>query len=171
MAEALAAEWQQAGGEQGGEMDFDDVPLTRLAGTAQERIARRPGAGAIEALARYGESDLLCYRAEGPVALVERQDRAWQPWLDWARMRTLARALRITTGDRLRAAGPGGAGGAADGRWPDTIRSRWPALGIAVPALGSLVLGLALARMRAFGGRGDGARDAGRDVPGGAVGQ
>jgi chaperone required for assembly of F1-ATPase len=143
LAEALAAEWQQAGGEKGGEMGFDDLPLTRLVGTAQARIAADP-ACAIDALARYGESDLLCYRAEGPVALVERQDHAWQPWLDWARMR-LGAALRVTTGivyvpqdqEALAALRR-----ALAGHDPLALA----ALGVAVPALGSLVLGLALAR-------------------------
>ena len=39
LADAVAAEWRDAGAAKGGEMSMDDVPLTRLAGTAQERIA------------------------------------------------------------------------------------------------------------------------------------
>ncbi|HEY5299149.1 MAG TPA: ATP12 family protein, partial [Acetobacteraceae bacterium] len=38
LARAVAAEWQAAGAE----MSFNDTPLTRLAGTAQERIAPDP---------------------------------------------------------------------------------------------------------------------------------
>ncbi len=145
LAEALAGEWRQAGGGKGGEMGFDDLPLTRLAGTAQERIAADPGAS-IDALARYGESDLLCYRAEGPAALVERQNHGWQPWLDWARTE-LGAALRVTTGvvylpqDREALAA---LRRALAGHDPLALA----ALGVAVPALGSLVLGLALARFR-----------------------
>ena len=37
LAEAIATEWQVAGGRVGGEMSYADVPLTRLAGSAQER--------------------------------------------------------------------------------------------------------------------------------------
>ena len=44
LADAIAAEWQTAGGTKGGEMSLDAVPLTRLAGTAQERVARDPAA-------------------------------------------------------------------------------------------------------------------------------
>ena len=33
LADAIAQEWQAAGGVKGGEMSFADTPLTRLAGT------------------------------------------------------------------------------------------------------------------------------------------
>src|SRR6185436_2674186 len=82
LARAIAEEWQVAGTAAGGEMSFEDTPLTRLAGTAQQRIAPDT-APTVDAIARYAESDLLCYRAEGPEKLVERQAREWQPWLDW----------------------------------------------------------------------------------------
>ncbi len=65
LALAIAAEWQAAGGAKGREMSFADTPLTRLAGTAQERVAPDP-APIVDALARYAESDLLCYRANSP---------------------------------------------------------------------------------------------------------
>lgn len=145
LARAIAAEWQQAGGSMGGEMSFADTPLTRLAGTAQDRIAPNPWP-TIDAIARYGESDLLCYRAAGPQNLVSRQAEAWQPWLDWVERRHGAR-LRVTTGviairqHRASVAALRGAVGALD-IWA------LAALGIAVPALGSLVLGLALAEQR-----------------------
>ena len=142
LAAAVAAEWQAAGGAKGGEMSFDDVPLTRLAGTAQERIAPDP-APVVDALAKYGESDLLCYRAERPPALVARQARAWQPWLDWA-AHTYGARLRVVTGvmhvaqdaDALEALRR-----AVAARTVPVLAG----LGVAVPALGSLVLGLALA--------------------------
>jgi hypothetical protein len=142
LAHAIAAEWQEAGGGKGGEMSFKDTPLTRLAGTAQERIAPDT-ALTVDAIARYGESDLLCYRALSPDALVERQHAGWQPWLDWAAARYGA-PLRVTAGvgyvkqhhDAIAALRRAVAGLDADAL---------AGLGIAVPALGSLVLGLALA--------------------------
>lgn len=145
LADAVAAEWGEAGGAKGGEMSLDSVPLTRLAGTAQERVARDPGAS-IAALARYGEADLLCYRAERPDALVARQSRSWDPLLEWAAASLDAR-LRVTAGvihvaqpePALAALTRAVAGFDADGL---------AGLGIAVPALGSLVLGLALAQGR-----------------------
>lgn len=142
LAEAIAAEWQAAGGAKGGEMSFVDTPLTRLAGTAQQRVAPDP-APTVDALARYGENDLLCYRAASPEELVRRQARAWQPWLDWAALAYDA-PLRVT------------AGVAPIRQHRDSVAALrrtvaaldvevLAALGIAVPALGSLVLGLALA--------------------------
>ncbi len=142
LAEALADEWQRAGGGPGGEMSFADTPLTRLAGTAQLRIAPDP-APTVDAIAAYGESDLLCYRAEGPEPLVRRQARAWQPWLDWAALAYDA-PLRVTSGIvhvRQDAAPLHALHRAVAARDPFTLA----ALGVAVPALGSLVLGLALA--------------------------
>jgi chaperone required for assembly of F1-ATPase len=142
LADAIAAEWQAAGGSKGGEMSFADTPLTRLAGTAQERIAPEP-APTIDALARYAETDLLCYRAESPPALVERQSRGWQPWLDWAAL-TYDAPLMVTSGisyarqSRHALTALRGAVAAFD---PPMLAG----LGLAVPALGSLVLGLALA--------------------------
>jgi len=96
LALAIAEEWRSAGGGKGGEMSFADTPLTGLAGTAQQRIAPDP-APTIDAIARYAESDLLCYRAETPASLVERQDSGWQPWLDWV-ARTYDAPLRVSTG-------------------------------------------------------------------------
>ena len=119
-----------------------DLPLTRLAGTAQQRIAADPAPVVLE-IARYGETDLLCYRADGPDALVERQQALWQPWLDWAARRHGAR-LAVTTGVVPVAQDP-----AALAALAGAVAAQTPlalaALGVAVPALGSLVLGLALA--------------------------
>jgi chaperone required for assembly of F1-ATPase len=142
LALAIAEEWQAAGSAKGGEMSFADTPLTRLAGTATERIAPDP-ASIIDAIARYGETDLLCYGAETPDTLVQRQHLLWAPWLDWAAV-TLDAPLRVTIGiahvkqhhDSIAALRR-----AVASQTPDALA----ALGIAVPALGSLVLGLALA--------------------------
>ena len=37
-----------------------------------------------EDILRYAGSDLICYRAEAPEALVERESELWDPYLDWA---------------------------------------------------------------------------------------
>ncbi|MCC6719627.1 MAG: chaperone, ATP12 [Acetobacteraceae bacterium] len=142
LANAIAAEWQRAGGARGGEMSFADTPLTRIAGTAQERVAPQAQAVALE-IARYAESDLLCYRADEPDALVQRQAEQWQPWLDWAETRYGARLL-VTTGvmHRPQPAESLARLAAAVAALPIPALA---ALGIVVPATGSLVLGLALA--------------------------
>jgi chaperone required for assembly of F1-ATPase len=142
LAEAVAAEWNAAGGAKGGEMSYADVPLTRIAGTAQERIAPDPEPVALE-IARYAESDLLCYRAGAPDALVARQEAGWQPWLDWAERRHGAR-LRVTSGV-VHVPQPAEALAALAGAVAVQDAFALAALGVAVPALGSLVLGLALA--------------------------
>lgn len=142
MAEALASEWQEAGGGKDGEFRLDDLPLTRIAGTGQERIAPAPAA-TIAALARFGETDLLCYRAPDPPALAARQHAAWQPWLDWA-ARTLGAELKVTTSVSYIAQDP-----AALAALTAALEAQdamvLAGLGVAVPALGSLVLGLAVA--------------------------
>jgi chaperone required for assembly of F1-ATPase len=145
LAEAVAAEWNLAGGRKGGEMGWDDVPLTRLAGTAQERIAPDPEPVILE-IARYGEADLLCYRADIPPALAQRQHAHWQPWLDWAanehgaQLRVTAGVVHVAQDTQALAA----LAQAVAAQAPPALA----ALGLAVPALGSLVLGLAMAAFR-----------------------
>ena len=142
LAEAIAAEWQAAGTQKGGTLIAEDVPLTRIAGTAQERIAPDP-APTIAALAVYGETDLLCYRAASPEALVARQSALWDPWLDWS-ARTHGASLRVTTGIGHIAQPPAALAAlrASLTRHPAFVLA---GLGILVPATGSLVLGLAVA--------------------------
>jgi chaperone required for assembly of F1-ATPase len=82
LGRAIAGEWNG----QGEEIDPRTMPLTGLANAAIDRVAPDPEAFA-RGLARYGESDLLCYRAEGPQPLVRRQAETWDPLLDWARGR------------------------------------------------------------------------------------
>ncbi|WP_149536976.1 ATP12 family protein [Siccirubricoccus phaeus] len=141
LAAAIAAEWQAAGGEKGGEMRMEDVPLTRLAGTAQERIAAEPAA-MVAGLAKYAETDLLCYRAEEP-KLAAAQAAQWQPWLDWA-ARQLDAPLLVTAGLMPVPQPP-----EALAALRRAVAARAPlelaALGVLVPAFGSLVLALAVA--------------------------
>ncbi|TVV70131.1 ATP12 family chaperone protein [Sphingomonas solaris] len=82
LAEAIAGEWRA----QGEKVDPASMPLTGLANAAIDRVA--PDTVAFSApLAAYGETDLLCYRADGPAELVARQAEVWDPILDWARHR------------------------------------------------------------------------------------
>jgi chaperone required for assembly of F1-ATPase len=79
LAEAVADEWRA----QGDKIDPWKMPSTGLANAAIDKITPELVAG----LAAYAESDLLCYRAAEPPALVARQDAEWNPVLDWARGR------------------------------------------------------------------------------------
>ncbi|WP_112381330.1 ATP12 family chaperone protein [Sphingomonas carotinifaciens] len=81
-AEAVAAEWAAVADM----VDPRAMPLTGLANAAIDRIAPDPAHFA-EGLARYGESDLLCYRADDPAELAARQAAAWDPVIAWARAR------------------------------------------------------------------------------------
>lgn len=78
-AEACAAEWEaQTEG-----VRPDTMPLTRSANAAIDKV-RVQFDEVADMIAAYGDTDLLCYRAEGPDGLVARQAAAWDPLLDWA---------------------------------------------------------------------------------------
>jgi chaperone required for assembly of F1-ATPase len=76
LAEAIAGEWAAVEGE----LNPAAMPLTGLANAAIDIVAPDVS-GFAQALARYAESDLTCYRAEGPQPLVARQVAAWEPVL------------------------------------------------------------------------------------------
>lgn len=79
LAAAIAAEWEA----QDKTIDPATMLLTQLANTTIDRVVREREVVVAGVLA-YAETDLLCYRAEQPAALVERQNAVWQPLLDWA---------------------------------------------------------------------------------------
>lgn len=138
LAEAVAGEWRGVGEA----IDPRAMPLTGLANAAIDRIAPDPASFA-EGLARYGESDLLCYRADDPPKLVARQAALWDPPLAWARGRYDV-GFEVTTGIVHRAQPPAtiarlGEAVGALGAW------RLAGLSPVVTITGSLVLALALA--------------------------
>ena len=79
MAQAIAVEWDA----QTGLVDPRTMPVTRSANAAIDKV-RHQRAEVIGLLAEYGGSDLLCYRAPAPDALVAHQAERWDPLLDWA---------------------------------------------------------------------------------------
>ena len=82
LAAAAAAEWAA----QGDVLKPITMPLTGFAYAAIDRVAPNP-AGFAATLARFAETELLCYRAEDPPPLVARQSAVWDPLLAWARER------------------------------------------------------------------------------------
>ncbi|MHA3914826.1 ATP12 family chaperone protein [Halovulum sp. GXIMD14793] len=82
LADALAAEWQAVGDT----IDPEVMSITRSANSAIDKVAPQKAAVAAM-LADYAGTDLLCYRAETPQGLVQRQAAAWDHWLDWSRTR------------------------------------------------------------------------------------
>lgn len=139
LAEAIAAEWRQP--TLGEEVQPQDMPLTQLAATATLRIAPSPAETAI-AIAAYGQSDLLCYRVTEPETLASRQHAQWQPWLDWAAQRHDA-LLLTTTGIGFVPQNPRSLAALARAVSGHDAHGL-AVLGVVVPVLGSLVLGLAV---------------------------
>lgn len=92
LAEELAGEWDA----QEEEVDPEKMPFTRLSNSALDKVSVQHAAVA-DMIAEYGGSDLLCYRAETPQSLIERQASAWDPLLAWAR-ETHGIVLNVQTG-------------------------------------------------------------------------
>ena len=69
---------------QGETIDPVTMPVLRLVNTAIDGVASDPQA-VLEDVLRFASSDLTCYRADAPQALVERQNQHWDPVIDWAR--------------------------------------------------------------------------------------
>lgn len=92
LAEQIAAEWQA----QKDKIDPRTMPFTRTANSALDKVAVQH-AEVAQMLADYGDSDLLCYRAEMPAELANRQADLWDPVLDWA-AQTLGARLQPRVG-------------------------------------------------------------------------
>lgn len=79
LGDAIAQEWDA----QQESIDPLSMPVTRCANSALDKVALQK-AEVADMLADYGGTDLLCYRADSPEALVQRQAEIWDPILDWA---------------------------------------------------------------------------------------
>ena len=79
LAELIAAEWAA----QGEHIDFGSMPATRLLHTALDGVSETRVLTE-KSVVDYLGSDLICYLAEGPATLVERQRSIWSPLLAWA---------------------------------------------------------------------------------------
>ncbi len=80
LAEAVAEEWAAVVET----IDPTRMPLTRLVNIAIDRVADN-SSEVIGEVVKYAGSDLICYRASEPEALVAVQNEKWNPVLDWAR--------------------------------------------------------------------------------------
>jgi len=141
LADAVAAEWNA----QGPDVLPAEMPLTRAANSTIDGVIATRSKVA-EALAAYGEADLLCYRAPFPAELAAEQAAGWDPMLDWAAEALGARLLpgegvMHVTQDPAAVAALASAVAAHD-PWELT------ALHELVTISGSLVLGLAVSHGR-----------------------
>lgn len=80
LAELIAAEWAA----QETVIDPVRMPVTRIVNSALDAVVDRMGEVRADIVA-YSGSDLVCYRADHPRELVERQAAAWDGVLAWAR--------------------------------------------------------------------------------------
>ena len=79
MASAIAQEWDA----QVEIINPNTMPVTKTANAAIDKVTVQH-AEVAQLLVAYGDSDLLCYRADAPEELVARQNEHWNPILDWA---------------------------------------------------------------------------------------
>jgi chaperone required for assembly of F1-ATPase len=137
LAAAIADEWNA----QTAEIRPANMPMTRLAATALDRVSPNREA-IVTQTAKYAGTDLVCYRAARPTELTARQQAIWQPLIDWAVLRFDA-PLRVTTGVL-----PQSQSAASLRAFAATVAERedfsLTALHAATAATGSLVIGLAL---------------------------
>ena len=136
-AQMVADEWAA----QGEFLEPGTMPATRLASTAIDRVVEEMEAVADEITA-YAGNDLTCYLAEAPRSLIERQDREWGAWRKWAEETHGIRLMPVqgivhqpqdqASLDKVKALAMG------------LDHFHLSGLAMAVPLLGSAILGLAL---------------------------
>ncbi|MBR3372198.1 MAG: ATPase [Rhodobacteraceae bacterium] len=91
IADMIANEWRA----QGDVIKPETMPATRAANAAIDKV-RGQKAEVSEIITAYGDSDLVCYRAEAPKELLDREAQVWDPLIDWAAHRYGMRPLTYT---------------------------------------------------------------------------
>ena len=79
LADRLKDEWNA----QVEVIDPARMPVTRLVNTALDGVADNREA-VVDEIVRFAGTDMICYRADSPERLVERQHEGWDPVLAWA---------------------------------------------------------------------------------------
>ncbi len=92
LAEVIAGEWDA----QGEYISPAAMPVSQLAFAAIDVTPARR-ADLIAYVAKYGETDLVCHRADAPASLVARQSAVWEPLVAWAAS-DLGALLPVVTG-------------------------------------------------------------------------
>ena len=140
LANLIAGEWRA----QQERIDLHSMFLTRLAYGALDRTDEAWSTAADEA-ARFAGTDLVCYLADTPVKLLERQHAAWSPLREWAAEHGVV--LHAVTGI-IPKAQPEASLAAMRAHAAALDRFRFAGLSHAIPLFGSAVLGLAVERGR-----------------------
>ncbi len=141
LAEAIAEEWQA----QGDTVDPYTMPMMRLTSIAIDLVAPRR-AEILAELVNYAGTDLVCYRADHPPELIQRQRDTWQVLVDWATLRFDA-PLTVTSGI-LPVSQPPATLSAFAAALEAYDAMRLTALHAVTTACGSLVIALALLENR-----------------------
>lgn len=138
LAQAVADEWRA----QGEKIVPASMPMTQLASTALDIVAKDRDQ-LMRQILSYATTELLCHRADHPPELAARQNKLWQPYIDWCALRYKA-LLNVGTGIMPIAQTAEALGALHDGvaAYDDFMLA---GLSHAVDVSGSLVLGLALA--------------------------
>jgi chaperone required for assembly of F1-ATPase len=141
LAQAIAAEWEA----QEAKVRPHTMPLMQIASTAIDRVGPER-ARIVAEMAGYAETDLVCYRAEGPAELVARQAAAWDPVLHWVRERF---DVSLRTASGVMAVDQPESALAALRRVVESLDDlHLTALAVLVGATGSLAIGLAVLEKR-----------------------
>ncbi len=141
LAAEIAAEWQAVEGK----VDHATMPYTQFAHAGLDQAVDERAEIAAK-ITLYGETDLLCYRAEAPQELAKRQAKAWDPLLAWS-AEALGAPLKTTSGI-MHVAQPGASLNALAAHVQPFEGFALKALYDWVTISGSLVLGLAVAKGR-----------------------
>lgn len=92
MGDIVASEWMSVKEE----INPQKMPYTRFANSSIDKV--KPQLNDIrKLLLEYGDCDLICYRAESPQVLIDRQDLAWGRIIEWAE-KELNVHLKVFTG-------------------------------------------------------------------------
>lgn len=78
LANELVKEWAA----QGENIIPDTMPLTQIVNTRIDRVSQERAAMS-QAVLKYLDTDLLCYRTDDPPELAAAQEEAWDPVLTW----------------------------------------------------------------------------------------
>jgi chaperone required for assembly of F1-ATPase len=92
LAQAVCAEWNA----QEDKILPDTMPVTQYCYTALDYVPQNRDE-IIKTILNFLDTDLVCYRAETPAALVQQQEDAWDPFLAWFES-TFSSPLQTTTG-------------------------------------------------------------------------
>ncbi len=144
LAEAMVDEWRDVlPRTKAPKIDFSKLPLTRIVGTAIDRVPPKREA-ILDELVAHAETELLCFRASEPPALIEREAAIWQPLLDWAAL-TFDAPLVVSHGSIIAPDQPAQSLAALRAAMAAMDDLKLAGLGVAVAATGSLIVSLALA--------------------------